>query len=434
MSQKDIAGGLYWEQSRKGILFFVWALFQNLIPFVAGGFADRYGSKKTMFASFILIIAGYYLFGTQRDFIPFLLAAIVLGTGIGIMRPALQGGIAGILTDSNSSLGWGIYAMMINGAIFIIGPFVIGFLKGFSWQMLFFGCAVIFSLNYLLLIFFREGKAESHLITKPKEVFVDIVKTLFQARVAYFVLIMSGFTIIYMQFYETLPNFIIDWVDTSDAGSFLTGLGIGIDGSGQAPIEWIYAFCSGLIVIGIIPLSWLLTGANRLIFLIAGMLTVTIGILISGISQIGNLTMLGMIIYTIGEMITNPKFNEFTGRLAPEGKKSLYMGYLYISWAIGLGSGSLMGGWLYQYLGEKAYLSRIYLEEHLGYSSYIAPQNAFNLLQSKLALDPTQATKLLWSTYQPYQFWLIFFIIGLLSSLGLYLYSKRYGNSDKISI
>jgi MFS family permease len=293
---------------------------------------------------------------------------------------------------------------------------------------------MIFSLSYLLLIFFKEDKPETSIGIKSKEVITDTIRTLLQPRVAYFVLIMSGFTIIYMQFYETLPNFIIDWVDTSSSGAFLKSLGIGIESSGQAPIEWIYAFCSGLIVVGIIPLSWLLSGANRLIFLIAGMITVTLGIMISGISQIGHFTLMGMVIYTIGEMITNPKFNEFTGRLAPEGKKSLYMGYLYISWAIGLGSGSLMGGWLYQYLGEKAYLSKLYLEQHLGYRAFIDPQNAFSLLQSKLGIEASQATNLLWNSYQPYKFWLIFFIIGLLSTVALFLYSKRYGNDEKKSI
>ncbi|MBE2190064.1 MAG: hypothetical protein IAE98_11400, partial [Candidatus Kapabacteria bacterium] len=32
ISQKDITGGLHWEHTTKGMIFFVWALVQNLIP------------------------------------------------------------------------------------------------------------------------------------------------------------------------------------------------------------------------------------------------------------------------------------------------------------------------------------------------------------------------------------------------------------------
>nr|HPI21255.1 MFS transporter [Candidatus Kapabacteria bacterium] len=54
IAQKDMAGGLQWEQTTKGIIFFWWAIVQNLVPIFAGGFADRYGRKNFLLVSIVL--------------------------------------------------------------------------------------------------------------------------------------------------------------------------------------------------------------------------------------------------------------------------------------------------------------------------------------------------------------------------------------------
>ena len=43
IAQADEIGGLHFSQIDKGIIFFVWALVQSLVPVFSGGFADRYG-------------------------------------------------------------------------------------------------------------------------------------------------------------------------------------------------------------------------------------------------------------------------------------------------------------------------------------------------------------------------------------------------------
>ena len=48
LAQKDVAGGMYLDQSAKGFIFFGWAIVQRLTPFFTGGFTDRIGYKKTL--------------------------------------------------------------------------------------------------------------------------------------------------------------------------------------------------------------------------------------------------------------------------------------------------------------------------------------------------------------------------------------------------
>lgn len=67
IAQADEPGGLHFTQTEKGIIFFWWAVVQSLIPMISGGFADRYGFKKTIAFSVAIKVVGYLLLG---DFNP----------------------------------------------------------------------------------------------------------------------------------------------------------------------------------------------------------------------------------------------------------------------------------------------------------------------------------------------------------------------------
>ncbi len=49
---------------------------------------------------------------------------------------------------------------------------------------------------------------------------------------------------------------------------------------------------------------------------------------------------LGLIIFSFGEMMASPKSKEYTGKIAPPDKVAMYMGYFY--WCVALGN--LFGG------------------------------------------------------------------------------------------
>ncbi|MFW5662889.1 MAG: MFS transporter [Bacteroidota bacterium] len=423
IAQKDDPGGLHWDQAVKGMIFFVWAMVQNLTPVITGGLADRYGRKNFMLISYFLVIAGFIILGSQRDFWPFLTGALILGVGLGTFKPALQGSVASILKSGNAAIGWGIYVMLINIAVFAGGPFS-KFLKSFSWEMVFYGAAIVFSLNFILTIFLKDNHTRRDF--PLSRVVIHSFKNVFTLKIGLFVILMSGFTIIYMQFYETLPNFIYDWSDTGSVASFFslpsfmtfeTPLGEVIS------YEWLYNINSGLIIIGVVFFSWIFSKFKMQTGLIAGILISAAGLTLAGFTMYGALLMAGMMVYTVGEMITNPKFNEFMGRIAPEEDRSLFMGYMNISWAIGLGGGSLLGGWLYQKLGEKSGFAIQYLKDNFGLTN-INHNEALEKMSSTMNISRLEASKILWQEYDPWMVWIPFLIIGIAAAFGLAIYSK----------
>jgi len=104
----------------------------------------------------------------------------------------------------------------------------------------------------------------------------------------------------------------------------------------------------------------------------------------------------------------------------------MYLGYLNLSMAIGLGIGSLLGGYLYGNFGEKSSLALKFLQKQGVNVQNISPSAAFAELATKLNLTHTQATKLLWDTYHPWIIWLPFIAIAIISIAILFIYIKKY--------
>jgi MFS family permease len=56
---------------------------------------------------------------------------------------------------------------------------------------------------------------------------------------------------------------------------------------------------------------------------------------------------LGIFIFSVGEMTAHPKFISYVGLIAPEDKKALYLGYAFLYGVIGSGIGGVLGANLY---------------------------------------------------------------------------------------
>lgn len=426
IAQKDAAGGLHWEQTDKGIIYFWWALTQNLIPIFAGAVADKYGRRRVLLLSFIIAVAGFILIGTQREFMPFLAGAVILGLGLGLFKPALQGSLAMQMNDNNSNAGWSINIMLINLSVFF-GSYLSKNLREISWESVFWGSVAVFSINFLLLIFLKRSQdISSH---QSSSIIKKIAQNLFKRKVALFILLMSGFTMVYMQFYETLPNFIFDWINTTDVvqdlqlPAFLTtetNLGISLS------YEALFSINSFLIILFIVPISWIFAGKKLTLTILVGILISTFGLMLSGSTMYGWIAISGILVYTFGEMITNPRFAEYMAKISPVEDKSLFMGFMSISWAIGLAGGGLLGGYFYKHLAEKSGFAMRYLSENHPELSNITHTNAFDSLLAAANLSAIEANNLLWKLYSPWQVWLPFVIISFLSIFGLFLYSKTH--------
>lgn len=435
IAQADEPGGLHFSQTEKGIIFMWWAVVQSLVPMFTGGFADRYGYKKTIAFSVAIKVAGYLLMATQREFWPFLFGCLVLALGTATFKPGVQGTMCQSLSTKNSSVGWGMFYMLVNVGGFL-GPPLAHFLYGWSWPTVFFGCAVMVSLNFLMLLTYKEVHPGGEQRGGPWEILKLTGRNIMQAKLALFILIMSGFWLMFNQLFDMLPNFIVDWVDSSGLVHALNipnfMLDLNSDRAPQLSQEWMINFNSGLIILTVVLVSWWVNRMRRVTSITAGIIVGSVGLVFAGFTTSGLFCMLGILVFSVGEMLASPKMQDYLGVIAPEGQKGLYMGYANIPNAIGWGYGSLLGGTVYDKMGDKANLAVHYLAEKYQMLD-VDRTEAFRKLQEVTGLDPSAATQLLWDAYHPYKLWYQFAAVGIASAIAMIFYArwvKKYESPD----
>ena len=435
IAQADEIGGLHFTQIEKGQIFLVWALVQTLVPMFSGGFADRYGFKKTIAASVGIKIIGYLLMATQREFYPFLIGCSVLAFGTGTFKPGIQGTISQSITRQNSSVGWGGFYMLVNIGGFL-GPPLAHFLYGISWPAVFYGCAAIVSLNFLMLFTYKDPSSGGEKTGGPFQVMKITLKNLMNPQLLTFVLIMSGFWLVLQQLFDTMPNFIVDWTDSSKLATDLNlpswMLQYHTTRGTQIAQEWLLNANGGLIVLSVVFVSWLVARMRRVTSISIGILVTSTGLLVAGYTTSGYVCLVGILIFSVGEMLASPKMNEYLGVIAPEGQKGLYMGYANIPWAIGWGIGSIWAGHVYEELGDKANLALNYLSTNYQITG-IERTEAMNKLMEVTSMNAVDATKLLWDAYDPYKLWYRFAAVGLFTAFAMVIYSiwvKKHAKAD----
>jgi len=436
IAQADEINGLHFTQIEKGTIFAWWALVQSLVPMFTGGFADRYGYKKTIAVSLVISITGYLLMATQREFAPFMAACLVLALGTATFKPGVQGTMCQSLSKKNSSIGWGIFYMMVNIGGFL-GPPLAHFLYGWSWPAVFYGCAAVLSLNFLMLFTYKEVSAGGVQRGGPLSVlattFVDFFSNV---RLIVFVLIMAGFWLMFNVLFDVLPNFIVDWVDSSSmvAALHLPDFMLQINSTRgpQLSQEWMINANSGLIILAVVLVSWMVSRMRRVTSILLGVIVASFGMIVAGYTTSGYLCLLGILVYSVGEMLSSPKMNEYLGVIAPEGRKGLYMGYANVPVAIGWFAEGYIGGWAYDKMGDKANLAADYLAKNFNITD-VPRTDAMTRLMEVTKMNAVDATNMLWSKYHPYEVWYSFAAIGFAAAIALYFYSrwvKKHEASD----
>jgi MFS family permease len=205
------------------------------------------------------------------------------------------------------------------------------------------------------------------------------------------------------------------------------------------PQNVLLSFNALFIIIGVVGMAWLTRRMRTLTAMLIGMCMATVGLLVAGWTQSAWVLLLGVVGFSLGEMMTGPKKSEYLALIAPPGKKGLYLGYVNIPVGVGVFVGSWLAGLVYQRFGEKANLALRYLAEHTPFGTGknwdgkvttleatlgVKRTEAMAKLQEVTGLDPMAATQMLWDTYHPHLIWLPFAAIGVLAAIALFIFGR----------
>ncbi len=335
-------------------------LFGGLVWFLAifgGAMADRLGFRRALSLAYLILAGSYFLLGSLaspwmgpvRAAVPLVvLVTLVLmlpALGIALVKPSVVGTTARASNENVRSIGYSIYYTLVNigGAL---GPFVASWVhKNLSVENVFRVSAFsVFVMFFAVLLFFREPRKSGDVATESLSVTLrNFLKVLGNPKFMLFLLIFSGYWIVYWQEFVTLPIYVHDYVNpTADTERMLS--------------------TGPLIVIAFTVVFSVLTqkmSAFRAVVLgtLISMLGFTVLALhASIIAAYGTL-----VVIAVGELIQQPRYYDYISRLAPPGQQGTYMGFAFLPLGIGAFASGPIGGLLLHRFGEVQHRPQLFL-------------------------------------------------------------------------
>ena len=358
-------GGLGFTKAQAGTIMGTIQPLLYFLPIIAGGIADRFGYRRILFFAFTCITGGYLLTALTESYIPVFASLLLMAVGAGFFKPVISGTIAKSTTEENSTLGFGIFYWSINLGAFLVPLILVPMLKAHGYNNIFFMAATVGCILMCINTFiYKEPKAnleiQKKLSGEPagesiKKLFIGIAEVLKDVKFIVLIFLYSGFWILYFQMYGTVLWYLNEHVDMTPVNNAVNSfLSVFVnDPSWKFDTEHVTVINAGVIICLQLIVSKLVQKWPALPTMIMGIGCGTLGMFILSLGSTPWIFIAGLIIFTLGEMTTHPKFLSYIGIIAPPDKKALYMGYSFLYGVIGSSIGSFLGASLYQKIVEQ---------------------------------------------------------------------------------
>lgn len=388
LSNSIAAGGLGFSEQSIGFLQGLVYALTYIVPILGGALADRYGYRRMLLVAFSFLSVGYLLTGEMSAYGTVFASLLVMATGAGLFKPIISGTIARTTTEQNSGFGFGIYYWMINLGAFL-APLLVSVLKGFSWSYVFIASSAYCALMLLPTAFLYRDPPRPESTKTLNEVLRGAAMVLGDSRFMLMIVVYSGFWILYYQNFGSVLWYLRDFVNAQPVDALFASIGIPF----KFDAEHVTVINAGTIILLQVIVSRLVRSARALPTMVAGILIGSLGFVCLAFASTVWIFILGIVIFSVGEMTAHPKYFSYIGLVAPSDKKAVYMGYSFLYGVIGSLVGSNLGGAMYE--------------------SLLKPLVGQTGVESELR-----------------NFWLMFAGMGMLAMAGLILYDRVFAEDS----
>ena len=318
------------------------------LPIIGGTLADRFGFRRSLAFAYLVLALGYFLLGSLgapwmaplRDRLALdklvLLILIVPALGPAIIKPCIVGTTARASTENVRSIGYSIYYTLVNvGGT--LGPLV-AFLvrRSIGIENVFRVASLIVFLMFFFVIFFFKEPRESgeKQVASIAQAFKNFLVVVSNGRFMLFLVIFSGFWIVFWQEFIALPLFIRGYVNPN------------------ADIDLILITDAATVICFQLVVSYLTRKIPAFPAMTLGFLIASFSWLLLALHPSILTAVIALIILALGEITQSPRFYEYVSRLAPSGQQGTYMGFAFLPIAIGNSIAGVIGGRLVHFFGS----------------------------------------------------------------------------------
>jgi POT family proton-dependent oligopeptide transporter len=341
--------GLHFDVERASSLTGMFGGWVWFLAVVGGAIADRLGFRRALSLAYLILSFSYFLLGSigapwfapVRNAVPLAtLVGVVLilpALGVALVKPSVVGTTARASNENVRSVGYSIYYTLVNVGS-TLGPLLAGWEQDHgSAQGLFRVAALsVFLMFFVVLLFFKEPRrSEGGEAASLGQVGRNFLTVLSNPRFMIFLLIFTGYWIVFWQEFIALPLYISAYIDPN------------------ANTARILATDPIVVIAFTMIIGFLTKRMHAFHAIVLGTLVSSLAWILLIIHPSVWMAVATLVVVAIGEIIQQPRYYDYISRLAPPGQQGTYMGFAFLPLGIGSFIAGKFSGWLMQHYGEE---------------------------------------------------------------------------------
>lgn len=333
-------------------------LFGGLVWFMAvfgGAVADRLGFRRALSLAYLILSVSYFLLGSiaapwlapVRQAVPLgLFVGVILALpalGVALVKPSVVGTTARTSKENVRSIGYSIYYTLVNVGSFF-GPLLASWVhRHVSVENVFRTAALsVFIMFFLVLALFREprqsGEGQNVSLGRVAKNFLTVLSN---PRFMIFLLIFTGYWIVFWQEFIVLPLYISSYIDP------------------KADTELVLITDPLVVICFTMVIGFLTKKLHAFHAIVVGTLISSLAWILLIVHPSVWMAVAALVGVAIGEIVQQPRYYDYISRLAPPEQQGTYMGFAFLPLGIGSFVAGKFGGWAMHHFGEELHQPQI---------------------------------------------------------------------------
>lgn len=341
--------GLHFDVERASSLTGMFGGWVWFLAVVGGAVADRLGFRRALSVAYFILSVAYFLLGSLaapwfapvRNAVPLTaLVAFVLvlpALGVALVKPSVVGTTARASKENVRSVGYSIYYTLVNVGS-TLGPLIAGWEQDHGSAETLFRIAAlsVFLMFFVVLLLFKEPRrteaGESATLAQVGRNFLTVVSN---PRFMLFLLIFTGYWVVFWQEFIALPLYITAYIDP------------------QANTARILATDPIVVICFTMLIGFLTKRMHAFHAIVLGTLISSLAWILLIVHPSVWMAVATLVVVAIGEITQAPRYYDYISRLAPADQQGTYMGFAFLPLGIGSFIAGKFSGWLMHHYGEE---------------------------------------------------------------------------------
>jgi proton-dependent oligopeptide transporter, POT family len=341
--------GLHFDIERASSLTGMFGGWVWFLAVVGGAVADRLGFRRALSLAYLILSMAYFLLGSLgaqwlapvRNSVSLTtLVAVVLvlpALGVALVKPSVVGTTARASSENVRSVGYSIYYTLVNVGS-TAGPLLASWAQQHGSVESVFRIAAlsVFLMLFVVLLLFKEPRRASEgEAPSLSQVGRNFLTVLSNPRFMIFLLIFTGYWIVFWQEFIALPLYISAYIDPK------------ADTARVLATDPIVVICFTMVI------GFLTKRLPPFPAIVLGTLISSLAWILLIVHPSVWMAVATLVVVAIGEIVQQPRYYDYISRLAPPGQQGTYMGFAFLPLGIGSFIAGPFSGWLLHHFGEE---------------------------------------------------------------------------------